>query len=143
MKIRKLTLLVTVLAMVLGIGGSALAQVAEEPVVEEPVVEEPVVEEPVAEISCEDVFQAEQIELAEASVYPTSVSDQARECEDLGYGNPYPIPYFYDTEGFRYVLDPINDRYTSDLDTTTGLYYVYDLVTDLFYTYDPASGTYL
>lgn len=168
MKIKKLTLIVAMLAMVLGIGSYAMAQVAEEPVVEQPVAEEPVVElpvaeepvveppvaeqpvveppvveEPVAEISCEAVFLAEQIELAEASVYPTSVSDQARECEGLGYVNYFPIPYFYDTEGFMYTLDPINDRYTSDTDPATGFYYIYDLVTDAFYTYDPVSGTYL
>jgi hypothetical protein len=107
MKIRKLTLIVAMLAMILGIGSYALAQVAEEPVaeeplveqpvaqepvVQEPVVEEPVATEPVVEISCEDVFQAEQIELAKASSYPTSVSDRARECEDLGYVNYFPHP---------------------------------------------------
>jgi len=158
MKIRKLTLIVAMLAMMLGIGSYALAQVAEEPVaeeplveqpvaqepvVQEPVVEEPVATEPVVEISCEDVFQAEQIELAKASSYPTSVSDRARECEDLGYVNYFPIPYFYDTDGFMYVLDPLNDRYNSELDMAAGVYYIYDLVTDLFYTYDPVSRTYL
>jgi hypothetical protein len=42
-----------------------------------------------------------------------------------------------------YVLDPLNDRYNSELDTAAGVYYIYDLVTDLFYTYDPVSRTYL
>ncbi len=57
--------------------------------------------------------------------------------------NLYPVPYFYDTEGFMYTYDPVADRYTSDPDPATGIYYVYDLVNDRFYTYDPASGTYL
>ena len=168
MKIRKLTLMVAMLAMVLGIGGYALAQVAEEPVPQEeepaaeqpvaqepaPAAQEPVVQEPVApepaapepvldEASCETRFRDEQAELAATGVYPTSVSDDARACEELGFVNLYPVPYFYDTEGFMYTYDPVADRYTSDPDPTTGVYYIYDLVTDRFYTYDPANGTYL
>lgn len=169
MKIRKLTLMVAMLAMVLGIGGYALAQVAEEPiaqepaaeqsvgqepvaqepVAQEPVAQEPTVQEPVAqepvldEASCETRFRDEQAELAATGVYPTPVSDDARACEELGFVNLYPIPYFYDTEGFMYTYDPVADRYTSDPDPTTGVYHIYDLVNDRFYTYDPVSGTYL
>ena len=175
MKIQKLTLMMAMLAMVLGICGYALAQVIEEPVVEEPVVqepaaeqqvaqepvaqepvaqeaaaqEEPVVQEPVIQepvldaASCETRFRDEQAELAATGVYPTPVSDDARACEELGYVNLYPVPYFYDTEGFMYTYDPVADRYTSDPDPATGIYYIYDLVNNRFYTYDPASGTYL
>lgn len=90
-------LVVAMLAMVLGIGGYALAQLAEEPVAQEPApaAQEPVVQEPVApeplapepvldEPSCEAIFRDEQAELAEVSVYPTSVSENARACEELG-----------------------------------------------------------
>lgn len=147
MKIKKLTLLVAMLAMVLGTSSFAAAQEAEEPVAEEsaeePAAEEPAAEEPAAELSCADIFRAEQTELAEFGVYPTSVSDQARACEDSGSVNPYPAPYFYDTDGFLYTYDPVSDRYTSEADPATGVYYIYDIVTDAFYTYDPASGTYL
>ena len=164
MKIKKLTLIVAMLAMVLGIGGYALAQVVEEPVAQEPaaeqpaaqepatqeaaaqepVAQEPVVQEPVLDAaSCETRFRDEQAELAATGVYPTPVSDDARACEELGYVNLYPVPYFYDTEGFMYTYDPVADRYTSNPDPATGIYYIYDLVNDRFYTYDPASGTYL
>jgi hypothetical protein len=174
MKIRTPALIVAMLAMVLGICGYALAQVAEEPVAQDPAaeqpvaqdpaaeqsaaqepvaqeaaVEEPVAQEPVApepvldEASCQGIYREEQAELAATGVYPTTVSEDARACEDLGYVNLYPVPYFYDTEGFMYTYDPVADRYTSDPDPATGIYYIYDLVNDRFYTYDPASGTYL
>jgi hypothetical protein len=179
MKINKLTLMVATLVMLLGIGGYALAQVAEEPVTQEPAAEQPAAQEPVAQepvaqepvaqepvaqepvaqeaaaqepvaqepvldaASCDTRFRDEQAELAATGVYPTPVSDDARACEELGFVNPYPVPYFYDTEGFMYTYDPVADRYTSDPDPTTDVYYIYDLVTDRFYTYDPASGTYL
>ena len=164
MKIKKLTLMVAMLAMVLGIGGYALAQVAEEPVAQEPAAEQPTAQKPVAQeaavqepvaqepvapkpvldkATCEGIFREEQAELAATSVYPTSVSEDARACEDLGFVNLYPVSYFYDTEGFMYTYDPVADRYTSDPDPATDIYYIYDLVKDRFYTYDPASGTYL
>ena len=158
MKIKKLTLMVAMLAMVLGIGGYALAQVAEEPVAQEPAAEQPVTQQPVAqepaaqepaaqepvldEASCETRFRDEQAELAATGVYPTAVSDDARACEELGFVNLYPVPYFYDSEGFMYTYEPVADNYTSDPAPATGIYYIYDLVTDRFYTYDPASGTY-
>jgi hypothetical protein len=180
MKIKKLALIVAVLAMVLAIGGYALAQVPEEPaapepaaaeqpigqepVAQEPVAQEPVVQEPVTqepavqgpvaqepvaqepvlnEASCETRFRDEQAELAATGVYPTPVSDDARACEDLGFMNLYPIPYFYDADGFMYTYDPVADRYTSNPDPATGVYHIYDLVADRFYTYDPANRTYL
>ena len=153
MQVKKLTLMVAMLAMLLGIGGYALAQVAEEPVAQEPAAEQPVTQQPVAqepaaqepvldEASCETRFRDEQAELAANGVYPTAVSDDARACEELGFVNLYPVPYFYDSEGFMYTYDPVADHYTSDPDPATGIYYIYDLVTDRFYTYDPASDTY-
>jgi hypothetical protein len=153
MQVKKLTLMVAMLAMVLGIGGYALAQVAEEPVAQEPAAEQPVIQQPVAqepaaqepvldETSCETRLRDEQAELAATGVYPTAVSDDARACEELGFVNLYPVPYFYDSEGFMYTYDPVADNYTSDPAPATGIYYIYDLVTDRFYTYDPASGTY-
>lgn len=51
------------------------------------------------------------------------------------------LPYFYDTDGFFSTYDPVSDRYTSSLDSAAGVYQIYDLATDTFYTYDPVSGT--
>ena len=134
MKIKKLMLLIAMLAMVVSIGSYAGAQVAEEPAAEEPAAEEPAAEEPAAEDSCADIFRDEQAELAEVGTYPTSVSEEARACEDSGVANPYPPPYFYDDGGLLYTLDPIEDLYTSSYDPVAGVYYVYDLVTRAFYT---------
>ena len=130
-----LVLLMVVLATVLSMGSYALAQ--EGP--EEPAAQEPVLDE----ASCEGIFRDEQVELAQLGVYPTSVSEDARACEDLGFVNLYPVPYFYDTEGFMYTYDPVSDRYNSELDPATGVYYIFDLVTDRFYAYDSVSGMYL
>lgn len=205
MKTNKLTLLAAMLAMVLVVGSSALAQVAEETNSDpaQPPPEEitqapeetasapaqaptetiqapeetisapaqapattpaPVQETPAApaappkytlsadgqsliidgtvEVPCADIFRDEQAELAAIGEYPTVASDEARACEDFGLANPFPAPYFYDTEGFLYTFDPVADRYTAP-DPATGLLYIYDLVTDTFYTYNPASGTYV
>lgn len=168
MKIKKLTLLVASLAMVLGIGTSALAQETQDhhaqeppaqqqpqtqqpqaqqpqvqgPPAQEPAAQQPQAQEPPVKLSCADIFREEQTLLAQTGVYPTSVSDEARACEDSGEVNTYPAPYFYDSEGFLYVLDPVADRYTSH-DPATGLLYIYDLVTRSFYTYDSARGTYV
>ena len=153
MKIKKLTLLVASLAMVLGIGTSALAQGTQEhhaqeppaqqqPQTQEPQPQQPQAQEPPVELSCADIFREEQRQLAETGVYPTPVSDEARACEDSGEVNTFPAPAFSDSEGFLYVLDPIADRYTSH-DPATGLLYIYDLVTRSFYTYDSARGTYV
>jgi hypothetical protein len=159
MKIEKLMLLMAMLAMVVSIGSYAVAQVAEEPSVPEPsvpepsvpepsvpepsvpepaeeesAVPEPVAEEPLAEASCQEVFRNEQAELAEVGVYPTSVSEEARACEDSGVANPYPAPYFYDADGLLYTLDPLRDLYITSYDEAAGVYYVYDLATKAFYT---------
>jgi hypothetical protein len=176
MKMKQLTFLAAILALVLLASAPVLAQTApsdieltpsqemdavqtvdqpavqdsttqepptQEPPTQEPAAQEPAAQQPAAEVDCPAVFRAEQLELADTGVYPTSVSDQARACEDSGAFNPYPAPYFYDTDGFLYIYDPINARYTSDYDAAAGVYYIYDLVSDAFYTFDPVSGTYV
>ncbi len=157
MKIKKLTLLVATLALVLGLASSAVAQVADEPPAQDPQTEEPPAHDPAAhepqaqetptqeapaEVSCADIFRQEQTELAQTGVYPTSVSEQARACEDSGEYNPYPAPYFYDSEGFLYIFDPVADVYWSTYDPVAGVYYIYDLTIDDYYTYDPSTGTF-
>jgi hypothetical protein len=188
MKMKNLALLVAMLALVLGIGSSALAQVmgehqaqqpaaqqqqaqqpaaqqqqaqqpstqqqqAQEPPAQQPQAppaqqpqappaQQPQAPEPPVELSCADIFRAEQAELAAGSGYPTSVSDEARACDDSGEPNPYPAPYFYNAEGFLFVYDPVADRYTAP-DPATGLLYIYDIITDSYYTYDSATGEYL
>lgn len=159
MRLKKLTLLVAMLAMVLVLCAPALSQtmpgsdtnpspdLEANQTVDQPATQQqdPAAQqqEPATQLSCEDIFRAEQIELAQTGVYPTSVSDQARACEESGAFNPHPAPYFYDTEGFLYTYDPINARYTSEYDPVAGVYYIYDLVSHAFYTYDPASGTFV
>ena len=171
MKMKQLTFLAAMLALVLLASAPVLAQTApsdieltpsqeldavqtvdqpavqdpttQEPATQEPAAQEPAAQQPAAEVDCPAVFRAEQLELADTGVYPTSVSGEARACEDSGAINPYPAPYFYDTDGFLYIYDPINARYTSDYDPVNGVYYIYDLINDAFYTFDPVSGTYV
>ncbi len=147
MKIRKSTLLVATLAMVLGIGSSAVAQVAEEPAAPPTYTLSEdglnLVINGETEVPCEQIYRDEQVELAQTGVYPTQVSEQARACEELGVVSYFPAPYFYDADGFLYTLDPVGDRYISDFDEAAGVYYIYDLVSGAFYAYDPASGTYV
>ena len=74
--------------------------------------------------------------------YPTLVSERARQCEQLGWVNPYPAPFMLDAEGFVYPYDPIEGQYYY-FDAGTGLYYVLDPLTGEVSTYDPATGAYL
>ncbi len=161
MKMKNLALLVAMLALVLGIGGSALAQVmgehhaqqpaaqqqqaqeppAQQPQAQEPPAQQPQAPEPPVELSCAEIYRAEQAELAAGSGYPTSVSDEARACDDSGEANPYPAPIIYDDEGFLYTYDPVADRYTAP-DPATGLLRIYDIVIGSYYTYDPNTGEY-
>jgi hypothetical protein len=76
------------------------------------------------------------------SGYPAPVSQRARECEKLGYVNPYPAPFVLGTDGTVYPYDPIEGQYYY-VDPHTGIYYVVDLNTSTAYPYDPVSGTYL
>ena len=198
--VKKLTLLVTMLMLVLGIGVSALAQeVPEETATEDTATEETTTEETATEdtateettteetatedtateetateettteeatpastftlgadglsvdrtdgatttnIPCFAAFREEQEELVTTGVYPTSISEAVRACEDFGIANPYPAPYFYDTDGFLYTYDPIEGIYSAP-DPDNGVVYVYDPTSGTFSTYDPATGAYL
>lgn len=169
---KKLVLLVVILAMVLGIGSLAVAQTEDtaspqappETTTEDttaPQAPDQTVEEgaPAPETTPSDttqspgvaaeqplpcdvsLFRQEQAELVQAG-YPTSVTDRARECEGLGYVNPYPAPAFLGPDGFVYPYDPIEGQYYI-IDPATGLYYILDPVSGEVSTYDPASGAYL
>jgi hypothetical protein len=74
--------------------------------------------------------------------YPTPVSQRARECEELGWVNPYPAPALLGPDGFVYPYDPIEGQYYY-FDPNTGVYYILDPLTGEVSTYDPVSGTYL
>jgi hypothetical protein len=87
------------------------------------------------------LFRQEQEELVQFG-YPTPVSGRARECESLGWVNPYPAPFMLDSEGFVYAYDPIEGQYYY-FDPNTDLYYILEPNTGEVYTYDPVSGTYL
>lgn len=172
MKVRKKLLLMAMLAMVLVVAGSALAQVASDPTTDGATPTEettPVAPDSATPVpapatapaptfalgadgdtltqdgelagSCAAIFRQEQAELS-LQPYPTYVSDAARACENLGAVNPFPFPYFYDTEGFFYTYDPVSDAYYTEFDEASGLIYLYDLVTDAFYSYDPGTGVY-
>jgi hypothetical protein len=88
-----------------------------------------------------DLFRLEQEELVLFG-YPTPVSERARECEELGWANPYPAPALLGPDGFVYPYDPIEGRYLY-FDPNTGLYYILDPVSGEVSTYDPVSGTFL
>lgn len=133
------------LMMVLGISVSALAQeVTEETATEFTLGEDgfSVVGSDGAAISCFDAFRDEQEELVVSGSLTTSASDAARACEGFGIANPYPAPYFYDSDGFLYTYDPIEGIYNSP-DPDNGVVYVYDPTSGTFSTYDPVNGVYL
>ncbi len=145
---KKRVLLMAILAMILGVSGLAVAQTTEEATQPEAPPEttpsdaapSPVVDP--STLPCGvSLFRQEQEELVQVG-YPTSVSERARECEELGYVNPYPAPYVFDDEGFLYTYDPIEGLYYAS-DPETGYDYVLDPLSGIIYTYDPVSGTYL
>src|SRR3954454_5659850 len=102
MKMKQLTFLAAILALVLLASAPVLAQTApsdieltpsqemdavqtvdqpavqdsttQEPPTQEPAAQEPAAQQPAAEVDCPAVFRAEQLELADTGVYPTSVS---------------------------------------------------------------------
>lgn len=96
----------------------------------------------VTNIPCFGAFREEQEELVVTGAYPTAASEAVRACEDFGVANPYPAPYFYDTDGFLYSYDPIEGIYSAP-DPATGFVYIYSPANGAFYTYDPATGTYV
>ena len=139
---KKLVLLVAILAMVLGVNGSAIAQTMEDPAPSDATSESPAADNNQSTLPCGvSLFRQEQQDLVQFG-YPTPVSERARACEKLGYTNPYPAPAMLDSEGFVYPYDPIEGQYLY-FDPNTGLYYVLDPATGKVSTYDPVKGTYL
>lgn len=139
---KKLVLLVAILAMVLGVSGSAIAQTVENPAPSEATPESPAADNNQSTLPCGvNLFRQEQQELVQFG-YPTPVSERARACEKLDYVNPYPAPAMLGSDGFVYPYDPIEGQYLY-FDPNTGLYYVLDPATGKVSTYDPVSGTYL
>ncbi len=145
---KKLVLLMAILAMILGVSSLGVAQTTEEATQPEAPPETTPSDEapsPVVDPSTlpcgVSLFRQEQQELVQVG-YPTSVSERARECEELGYENPYPAPALLGPDGFVYPYDPIEGKYLY-LDPDTGLYYVLDPDSGDVSAYDPVSGTYL
>lgn len=161
---KKLVLFVAVLALVLGGGSLAIAQTedtqssdvsvdqysTDETTTDQTTTDQTTTEETTTDQTAADpstlpcdigLFRLEQQELVQSG-YPTRVSDRARECESLGYINPYPAPFVLGSDGTVYPYDPIEGKYYY-VDPDTGTYYVVDLDTGTAYPYDPATGTYL
>ena len=139
---KKQVLLVAILATVLGANGLATAQPAEDPTPSEAPSQSPATENDQSSLPCDvNLFREEQQELVQFG-YPTPVSQRARDCEKLGYVNPYPAPAMLGSDGLVYPYDPIEGQYLY-LDPNTGLYYVLDPATGNVSAYDPVSGTYV
>jgi hypothetical protein len=141
--VKKLVLLVVVLATVLGGNGLATAQTTENPPPSDATSQNSTAaKDNTSTLPCGvSLFREEQQELVQSG-YPTPVSQRARDCENLGYVNPYPAPAMLGSDGFVYPYDPIEGQYWY-LDSNTGLYYVLDPASGNVSAYDPASGTYL
>ncbi len=139
---KRVVLLLAIPAIVLGINGLAIAQTEEDTSPSEVPSSSPTVADNQATLPCDvSLFRQEQQELVQFG-YPTPVSQRARECENLGYVNPYPAPAMLGSDGFVYPYDPIEGQYLY-LDPNTGIYYVLDPATGEASAYDPVSGTYL
>ncbi len=139
---KKQVLLVAILATVLGANGLATAQTAEDPTPSEAPSQSPAAENDQSTLPCDvNLFREEQQELVQFG-YPTPVSQRARDCEKLGYENPYPAPAMLGPDGLVYPYDPIEGQYLY-LDPNTGLYYVLDPATGNVSAYNPSSGTYV
>ena len=135
---KKLVLMVAISAMTLGVGGTVIAQTENTTSPEAT----PAAGEDQSALPCDaSLFRQEQQELVQSG-YPTSVSERARECEQLGFVNPYPAPALLGPDGFVYPYDPIEGQYMY-LDPNTGFYHILDPTANTVSTYDPASGTYL
>jgi hypothetical protein len=136
--VKKLVLIVAISAMTLGVGGTAIAQTEN---TTSPEVT-PAAGEDQSALPCDvSLFRQEQQELVQSG-YPTSVSERARECEQLGFVNPYPAPALLGPDNVVYPYDPIEGQYYY-IDPDTGLYYILDPASDTVSTYDPVSGTFL
>jgi hypothetical protein len=140
--VNKLVLLVAILATVLGASGLAIAQTVEDTSPSEAPSQSPPADNNQSPLPCGvSLFREEQQELVQFG-YPTPVSERARECENLGYENPYPAPAMLDSDGFVYPYDPIEGQYLY-LDPNNGLYYILDPETGDVSTYNPVSGRYV
>ena len=139
----RVVLLLAILAIVLAGNGLAIAQTEESTSPSEAPSQSPAAaEDDSSTLPCDvSLFREEQQQLVRFG-YPTPVSQGARDCEKLGYVNPYPAPAMVDSDGFVYPYDPIEGQYLY-LDPDTGLYYILDPTTGDVSNYDPVSGTYL
>ena len=139
----RIVLLLTILAIVLAGNGLAIAQTEENTSPSEAPSQSPAAaEDDPSTFPCDvSLFREEQQQLVKFG-YPTPVSQRARDCEKLGYANPYPAPAMVGSDGFVYPYDPIEGQYLY-LDPDTGLYYILDPTTGDVSNYDPVSGTYL
>ncbi len=139
----RVVLLGAILAIVLAGNGLAIAQTEESTSPSEAPSQSPAAaEDDPSTLPCGvSLFREEQQQLVQFG-YPTPVSQGARDCEKLGYVNPYPAPAMVDSHGFVYPYDPIEGQYLY-LDPDTGLYYILDPTTGDVSNYDPVSGTYL
>ena len=130
---KKLVLLVAILAMVLEASGLAIAQTPQNTSPSQA---------DQSTLPCgASLFKLEQQQLVQFG-YPTPVSSRARQCERLGYENPYPAPAMVGPDGFVYPYDPIEGRYMY-LDPNSGLYYILDPASGRVSVYDPVRGIYL
>jgi hypothetical protein len=141
--VKKLVLLVAILAMVLGVNSLATAQMVENSSPSDaPSQSSTAADDSQSTLPCDaSLFRREQQDLVQFG-YPTPVSQRARDCEKLGYVNPYPAPAMLGSDGFVYPYDPIEGQYLY-LDPNTGLYHVLDPDTGSVSTYNPVSGSYL
>ena len=142
--IKKLVLLAATLAMVLEASGLAIAQTPQNTSPSQgPSQNTPSNQtQDQSTLPCSaGLFRLEQQELVRFG-YPTPVSSRARQCEQLGYDNPYPAPAMVGPDNFVYPYDPIEGQYLY-LDPNSGLYYILDPATGKVSVYDPVRGIFL
>ncbi len=154
--IKKLVLLAATLAMVLEASGLAIAQTPQNTSpsqapsqnntpsnqAQSPPVSPNQSTNAQSTLPCDaSLFRLEQQELVQFG-YPTPVSSRARQCEQLGYDNPYPAPAMVGPDNFVYPYDPIEGQYLY-LDPNSGLYYILDPATGKVSVYDPVRGIFL
>ena len=142
MRVKKKVVLVAMLAMALGIGGSAAAQISTPRYALGPDGDTLIVEG-FEQGLCSDIFAIEQQDLAVYD-YPTPLSNDARACEFLGVVNPYPAPFFQrdgivftyyplDVHYYGYApSDGVNPDFYSILDPISGAYYIYNWESNLY-----------
>ena len=139
----RVVLLLAILSIVLAGNGLAVAQTEENTSPPEaPSQSTTAAQDDPSTLPCGvSLFREEQQQLVQFG-YPTPVSQRARDCEKLGYVNPYPAPAMVGSDSFVYPYDPIEGQYLY-LDPATGLFYILDPTTGDVSNYDPVSGSYL